>query len=370
VIDANRDLRLSKEEIRAAWRDRATSQFLSGLIVRYESEWGIPAAEWDTLDDLMSKFGPTRNWMAEKQRIIALQWWDKIRGKHGFPMSHEVYHFHPLAVIGNFHEFTTTVCRKCGCSLELTKEFLKKIAPNASDAFIDELIKCSIELFPRYGINTCNQITHLLAQAKKETTQFTAFRESLVYSRAKYGNGGLYPIGTRGRLYDMAPSAINAGFNRKGIAFSSVHNKYVWCDTHLIENDAGYGEHCFGSDLYPGKDYRGRGLLHLTHFDHYKKATEGTGLPVASQPELVENDHRVIIETGLWFWKWKSLSGIGRIQDVADDPTKTGNPSVRLITKLVTGSYNQGLIDRQQYKREISPIFNQIFSGCADVTDN
>jgi hypothetical protein len=102
VIDANRDLRLSKEEIRAAWRDRATSQFLSGLIVRYESEWGIPAAEWDTLDDLMSKFGPTRNWMAEKQRIAKLRWWDKVKGHHGFPASHVVYHFHPLAVIGNF----------------------------------------------------------------------------------------------------------------------------------------------------------------------------------------------------------------------------------------------------------------------------
>jgi predicted chitinase len=139
-----------------------------------------------------------------------------------------------------------------------------------------------------------------------------------------------------------------------------------WIRDNLIGNDAGYGEHCFGSNLYPGKDYRGRGLLHLTHYDHYEKCARGTGLTVDSQPELVETNPRVIIETGLWFWRWKQS---GAIQIIADDPSKTGNTSVKLITKLVTGSEDQGLTDRQRYKREISPIFNEMLGGCADETD-
>jgi predicted chitinase len=297
-----------------------------------------------------------------------------VKGKHGFPENIVVHHLHPLGVIGNFVNAMVSrlYCKKCGANITLTRDFLKEIAPNARDEFIDELIKCSAELFPKYGVNTCNQVTHLLAQAKVETKLFTAFRESLVYSRARYGNGGLYPIGENGRLYSMAPTAINAGFSRKGITFSSNHDKYVWCDTHLIENDVGYGEHCFGSNSHPGKDYRGRGLLHLTHFDHYEKAAQGTGFPVDSQPELVESNMRVIIETGLWFWEWKSIPSIGKIQDIADNPSNpnnAGNAGVRLITKLVTGSYTQALEQRQLYKRQISPIFNEMFNGCADVTD-
>jgi predicted chitinase len=164
----------------------------------------------------------------------------------------------------------------------------------------------------------------------------------------------------------MVPSAINAGLTRKGLTFSSNHAKMVWIDTHLIENDAGYGEHSFGSNLHPGKDYRGRGLIHLTHYSHYKPCADATGYPIDSQPELLETDAKVIIESGLWFWKWKQN---GAIQRIADDPAQTGNASVREITYLVTGSYSQGLADRQQYKREISPIFNQMFGGCADETD-
>ncbi|MDR1463300.1 MAG: pesticin C-terminus-like muramidase [Azoarcus sp.] len=52
--------------------------------------------------------------MAEKQRIAKLRWWDKVKGHHGFPASHVVYHFHPLAVIGNFGK----MCSSKECDAE------------------------------------------------------------------------------------------------------------------------------------------------------------------------------------------------------------------------------------------------------------
>jgi predicted chitinase len=383
LLDEDGSKQLSPIELRRGWEKPWLAQTLSRQIIEHPSEWGLEKSKWEALDEYMKESDESAVvsairflvvWEEDKKRIEKLQFWKEVKGQHGFPEDIKVWHIHPLGLVENFINSRCLICKDCGATITLTEEFLKHadVAPHASQAFIDALVKCSAELFSKYGVNTCNQVTHLLAQAKVETKKFTAFRESLYYSRAKYGNGGLYPVGAVKRLYNMAPTTIDNGFSRKGINFTSLHDKYVWCDTHLIENDAGYAEHCYGSNLHPGKNYRGRGLLHLTHFDHYEKAAQATGFPVDSQPELVESDMRVIIETGLWFWNWKSLPTIGKIQDIANNPgnpANAGNAGVRLITKLVTGSETQALAERQLYKRQISPIFNEMFNGCADVTD-
>lgn len=102
VIDTSRNRRLERDEIRRAWSQVYIAQILSRLVIDHDSEWGIPVSEWDTLDDLMSKFGPTRDWILEKQRIAKLLWWNDLKGKHGFPQSIRAYHFHPIGVIGTF----------------------------------------------------------------------------------------------------------------------------------------------------------------------------------------------------------------------------------------------------------------------------
>jgi hypothetical protein len=56
------------------------------------------------LDELLGHSGSTPhvNWLAEKERIKALCWWDEVMEKVGLPEDGKVYHFHPVGVGGNF----------------------------------------------------------------------------------------------------------------------------------------------------------------------------------------------------------------------------------------------------------------------------
>ncbi|MBU3057789.1 MAG: hypothetical protein KO540_16470 [Pseudomonas indica] len=157
----------------------------------------------------------------------------------------------------------------------------------------------------------------------------------------------------------MAPTAINNGFIRKGITFSSHEEKMQWIQNHLINNDAAYGEHAFGSDEQPGKDYRGRGLLHLTHYNTYKTCGLAIQSPIHTNPELVESDPKIIVETGLWFWKENKL------KNIAEDLSLTIDEAVTKITLIINGGY-QGLEERKQFMSQISTVFAKAFGGpCA-----
>ncbi|MEX3690202.1 glycoside hydrolase family 19 protein [Paraburkholderia sp. BR14263] len=321
----------------------------SRLIPKHESEWANPAKWQDLIAAIEQHTGPRPEHEEEKKRVANLVWWDEVKaGVPGFPGS-DVFHIHPVALVGNFAA-KNLICKRCGASITLTKDFMKRIAPNANGAFVDELPRAaSIDLFQKYGVNSCRQIKHLLAQAKVETTHFTSFRESLNY--VSY---------TGQSLYNMAPTAINNGFARKHMTFSTHAEKIAWIKNHLIANDSAYGEHCFGASEQPGKDFRGRGLLQLTHYETYKQCARDIDYAIDSQPELVESNPNTIIETGLWYWRSR---GIGSI---ADNPATTGDEGVRKVTYPINSGY-KALSERQQYHREISLIFNEIFSsGCTD----
>jgi predicted chitinase len=154
----------------------------------------------------------------------------------------------------------------------------------------------------------------------------------------------------------LAPTAINAGFARKGISFSNDSEKLQWIDENLIGNDAGYGEHCFGSGEQPGKDFRGRGLIHLTHYETYKKCASDIGLPIHLNPELLESNFTVAIETALWFWKTKKIAAVAETSYSSEDDAVTA------VTRPINVGL-AGLTDRQKYKREITKVFVDHFNS-------
>ncbi|OXI18498.1 glycoside hydrolase family 19 protein [Burkholderia sp. AU15512] len=323
-------------------------QAASRLIVKHESEWANPSKWKQLIVELEKRTGPKPQHEEEQKRIEKLAWWDEVKsGVSDFPGS-EVHHVNPIAIAANLSG-NNLVCKKCGSIITLTAEFLRKIAPGASADFVSEIVRASVDLFPKYGVETCRQIKHLLAQAKHETQRFTAFRESLNY--ASYSGQS---------LYDLAPKVIDSGFKRKNISFSSSSEKIKWIQDHLVANDAGYAEHCFGANEQPGKDFRGRGLLHLTHYETYRICAQEIASPIDSQPELVESDPRIIIETGLWFWKSR------RIGAIADNPLNVGDNGVKKVTYPINPGL-AGLPERREFKKEISPIFNEyLISGCLD----
>ena len=104
IIDRNHDGKMTAEELQTALNVPAHAQSISQLIVLKESEWFHRPQKWDALDELLGHSGSTPhvNWLAEKERIKALCWWDEVMEKVGLPEDGKVYHFHPVGVGGNF----------------------------------------------------------------------------------------------------------------------------------------------------------------------------------------------------------------------------------------------------------------------------
>lgn len=358
IIDRNRDGKMTATELQTALERPAHAQAISQMILYKESEWFHQPKVWDALDELLGHSGstPHLHWLAEKQRIAEMSWWREVAEKVGLPSWGSAYHFHPIGLVGCFANHINGMlnCKICGATLELTKDFLSEICSNeVNPLFIDAMVEAAKTLFKKYGLDSCEQVTHLLAQAKKETGGFLQFRESLNYSRRTY---------SAAKLYRLSPTVINAGLSRRGLSFANNEEKLGWIDEHLLGNDAAYGLHCYGNAAQPGKDFRGRGLIHLTHYETYRQCARETGLPIDSNPELLEKDFAIAIETALWFWK------VRRIAAIAEDRSQNGNASVTAVTRPINIGL-AGLSDRQVYKREITKKFNAHFRSRCNGND-
>ncbi|WP_166171977.1 glycoside hydrolase family 19 protein [Acinetobacter sp. SA01] len=163
-------------------------------------------------------------------------------------------------------------------------------------------------------------------------------------------------------IYRISPTAINLGFERRGMGGYTRQQKlnYIW--NHLADNDAAYGFHLYGNDKYPNRDYRGRGLLHLTHFIGYEDCAKGTGLDIVNNPNLLENNYGVAIETGIWFWKNKKNGKI--VSLTAGESIKIDSDSITTsITHLVNGG-EMKLNERKIAKKEIARKFIFKYGTC------
>lgn len=109
------DGKITARELQLALSKPWLADRIDHLIVRYESEWGGEMSKWDALDSHMHAGLPV--WQAEKTRIDALRYWAGISGVTGWPTSANVYHVHPVGVVGNF--FDPDACA-CGCCMVVT----------------------------------------------------------------------------------------------------------------------------------------------------------------------------------------------------------------------------------------------------------
>ncbi|MFM5185379.1 glycoside hydrolase family 19 protein [Aeromonas veronii] len=123
-----------------------------------------------------------------------------------------------------------------------------------------------------------------------------------------------------------------------------------------MNNDAGYGEHALGSNEFPGKDYRGRGLLHLTHAENYRLCALVTGLNIYSNPELVESDMPSIVLFGFWFWETNKLGVIA-------DSSVSSLDKVKKITKIINPGL-KGLEERIEFTAEARELHVRLFGEC------
>lgn len=206
----------------------------------------------------------------------------------------------------------------------------------------------------KYEVNSCRDLVNILAQGKIETENFTKLRESLNYTKKTFKKPE--------NIYKISPTAINLGFEKRGMGEYTRQQKlnYIW--SHLADNDAAYGFHLYGNDKYPNRDYRGRGLLHLTHFRGYEDCAKGTGLDIVNNPNLLENNYSVAIETGIWFWKNKKNGKIVTL--AASESIKIDSDIITTsITRLVNGG-EMKLNERKIAKKEIARKFILKYGTC------
>jgi predicted chitinase len=272
LIDTNKDRRLDRDELKRAWRQKHTAQPLSRFILERDSEWAVPISEWNTLDDLMSKFGATKDWVMEKQRIAKLLWWEHVKGKHEFPTSHRVYQLHPLAVIGNFGRLRTSVItvkliekvtEKTGAWFEgkgstrswFVNDYNQYCAHNKGldkENFVNMLN----DALERWGITELYHQAHFLSQIFHESAYFDTTLE--------YDNGNGYNPGVH-------PNAIGNGNTEQG----------------------------------DGPRYRGRGLIQLTWKNNYKAYGRYIGQDFVNNNNYwtIASNMYYAIDASCWFWR-------------------------------------------------------------------
>lgn len=244
-------------------------------------------------------------------------------------------------------------CSKCGQSISINENFIKSIKSNISTKFIVALLKLP-NFLKKYESNTCRDLVNFLAQSQIETEEFTALRESLNYTTKTR---------TVEYIYDeISPTAINKGFDRKGLSHYTRQQRINYIRDNLIANDKAYGIHLHGNESYPNNDYRGRGFMHFTHFDAYEDFTKDTGINILETPTLLESDGEVALETATWFWKNKNSGQI--LKETAKD-TKDfqSDPVTTIVTKLVNGG-DMALDRRKAAKRSIGSKFVKQYGVC------
>uniref|UniRef100_UPI00339D9E23 glycoside hydrolase family 19 protein n=1 Tax=Cupriavidus necator TaxID=106590 RepID=UPI00339D9E23 len=324
--------KVTARAIQSAMRVPSLAQALSHVILRYASEWGGDMGRWNSITPLMRN--ARDNWLRELERIKKLQWWDDVKGKvAGFPASPTVLHIHPIALISNFQSSGTLSCAHCGTDLRIAPEILKKIFPSISERDANGFPAELNSAFLKYKINTCNRISHFFGQCEVECGGFTEFRESL-----RYSDGG--------RLWRIYNTALRNGLHRLHSDWT-VAQMETYTKAHLVNNDSELGVVLFGDDAYPNRDYRGRGLLHLTWLASYSEYKQATGLDIISNPALVESNWHATTDSSAWFWSSR------RINPLADANNPKG------VTKII----NPALKDLERRKAAARRAFEIINKG-------
>lgn len=311
TIDRNRDGTLDAQELQNAVKVPALLQALSRLIARYESEWGGEMAKWDELDPLMLDGLP--EWQVEKRRIDTLRWWPQAAQIEGFPADPNVYHIHPIALVGNF------IGAEC-CAI--TVEFLEKVLGNTGAWFTGKpggrtfaenfrtnypevyefdkrrFVELLNDALRRYEIVECYQKAHFLAQCFHESA---GFQTTIEFASGTRYNPGVHP------------DAIANGNTEPG----------------------------------DGPKYRGRGLIQLTWKNNYRKYSNYRGIDFVADPEAIAKDMYNSIDVSCWYWryngtvqqKYEARGDINKL--IAAEPN-----NVDLVTLAVNGG-KRGLEERK-----------------------
>ncbi|OPA88261.1 hypothetical protein BFW88_16925 [Pseudomonas fluorescens] len=315
IVDRDRNGEMTAQELQAAIGLPAHAQSLSQLIILCESEWRHTPRKWDALDEVIGHSGstPLLNWVAEKERIREISWWNEVRERVGLPEDGKVYHIHPVALIGRFR----TNDRR------ITVDFLEKVTGKTGSWFTGKgggrsFVRGFEEKYPRiykydkyefvgklndalerYGIISTYQQAHFISQCYHESAAFE--------TTVEFGSGTQYDPGNHS-------SAFQNG----------------------------------NTEVGDGPKYKGKGLIQLTWRNNYASYSNYRGVDFVSSPDLIAEDMFNAIDVSCWYWRRKGAvsrkhNAQGDINVLIDN--EPGN--VKLVTLAVNGGEN-GLHERME----------------------
>lgn len=172
----------------------------------------------------------------------------------------------------------------------ITAEDIRKVAPFAKEALVQELIDSREEL-AAHGINTRLRMAHFLAQVMTETGGLKRLDENMNYS-----------FETLMRVFSRATVSEE---DARRIAGKPVEVAN-WVYGARLGNR--------GRDTMDGWNYRGSGYIQLTGRDNFLRRGAEIGLDIAADPDLAREPD-VGLTAALAFW---SRNDINRAADAHD----------------------------------------------------
>lgn len=161
-------------ELRTHGENRWTRFRASRLVPKHRSEWASQTQYEDFFGTVLKRVEQEPYHDAELARIKRLTWWDAVANNvsQPFPASPNVFHIHPVALVGNFFSKGS-----CACTAEFTQPQLHAIATHASSNLVQVYTTALNKAFSDFDIKTCLQKIHFLSQILHESGEFQYTRE-------------------------------------------------------------------------------------------------------------------------------------------------------------------------------------------------
>lgn len=160
----------------------------------------------------------------------------------------------------------------------------------------------------RFEINTKNQVAAWLAQTAHESAGYTALVENLNYSADTMAV--VWPTRFAEMGPDKKPKKNEKGKNVPNKFALALHRKPEMIANAVYSNRMGNGNIESGE----GWKFRGRGLKQLTGKFNHQKCSEGLGVDLVANPDMLL-EPKYAAASAAWFW---SVNKCGPLADSGD----------------------------------------------------
>ena len=326
-------------ELRAHGENRWMRLRASRLIPKHRSEWASKAEYAAFFETALKRIQREPYLDAEIERIKQLTWWDDVSSKvsQPFPASPELFHIHPVALVGNFPQSRE--------SLLITLEMLIAAEHTNPASYYENLLPHINKYAKLYGVNSARRIAHFLSQAGHES-KLRNSEEGLNYNprrmREYFGC-----IGGKNKYNDQSDDC-NQGRLRNKLWTQEAYYAYnpAHLGNYVYANRMGNGDESSGD----GYKYRGRGFMQVTGKNGYRSFQEehNKRFPDDQQdfvanPDLVLTRPEYGLESAFIFWLRNNLNNISDTGMVTD------------VTQIVNGGQN-GYADRLARYNRVAQI--------------